>query len=213
MLKTLMCSMIIGTLALSVPISSTVAGQSAIERALKQEETPTKLDKELIDRLNIFKGTLIDTKDFASFLEKIRTNTKLEEAFQKAKEQGVHIVVATFFSTSPEMVFVDGKSAEEKEVVSYIHSSISVALAKEQLRKDLEQPSKDFGVSAGVIDIEDFGAFIARVRENPELVEALQKAKEQGVRIIVAVFFSVSDHMIFVDMNRSDYEIIKYITG
>ena len=79
MLRTLIVLAVIATFSLLTPLSLTaVAGQSAIERALESEKSPTKLDKELMDELNISRGIIIDADAFVSFLERIRNNSQLE---------------------------------------------------------------------------------------------------------------------------------------
>ena len=214
MLRTLIVLAVIATFSLLTPLSLTaVAGQSAIERALESEKSPTKLDKELMDELNISRGIIIDADAFVSFLERIRNNSQLETVLREAKEQGVRISVSFNSSARPGVVYINVEITDDDEIINHVARSISVALAKEQLRKELEQPAEEFGVTQGSIDIEEFALFIERVRTNPALAEVLAEAKEQGVRISVSFNSSTGHRVIYINTKQTDIEIIKFIRG
>ena len=213
MLRTLIVLAVIATFSLLTPLSLTaVAGQSAIERALESEKSPTKLDKELMDELNISRGS-IDADAFVSFLERIRNNSQLETVLREAKEQGVRISVSFNSSARPGVVYINVEITDDDEIINHVARSISVALAKEQLRKELEQPAEELGVTQGSIDIEEFALFIERVHSNPVLAEVLAEAKEQGVRISVSFNSSTGHRVIYINTKQTDIEIIKFIRG
>ena len=193
------------------PLSTAIAGQSAIERALESEETPTKSDKELMERFNISRGSIY-LSVFASFLDRVRDNPQLKAALAEAKEQGVRIQVTFHSSTGPGVIHIDGEITDD-EIINHVRTSISVALAKEQLRKELEQPAKRLGITQGSSEIEEFASFIKRVHANPQLAAALAEAKKQGVRVRVSFYFSVRRRSINIDVKQNDNEIIKYILG
>ena len=204
---------LIATFSLLTPLSLTaVAGQSAIERALESEKSPTKLDKELMDELNISRGS-IDADAFVSFLERIRNNSQLETVLREAKEQGVRISVSFNSSARPGVVYINVEITDDDEIINHVARSISVALAKEQLRKELEQPAEEFGVTQGSIDIEEFALFIERVHSNPVLAEVLKEVRDAGIRIHITFRFSTRHRVISINVSKTDDEIIKFIRG
>lgn len=213
MFKTLIAVFVVAVLSLSISVSSiAIAEQSAIERALESEQIPTKLDKELMEDLNILRGT-IDTDDFVAFLERVRNNSQLETVIRNAKEAGVLISVTFHFSTGPAAIYVDGETTNDDKITNHIKESISEALAKEQLRTELEQPASELGITQGSIDIYEFASFIERANSNPELLKVLKKVKDADIRMSVTFHSSTGHRLIYIDVNQTDDEIIKYILG
>jgi len=111
------------------PLSTAIAGQSAIEQALGSEETLTKSDKELIELLNISRGS-IDLKELTSFLDRVRNNTRLEAILQEAGRQGVRIHVTFHFLSGPGFVSINAEITDDDEIINHVRTSISVALEK-----------------------------------------------------------------------------------
>jgi len=79
-----------------------------------------------------------------------------------------------------------------------------------QNRARLESDCDEYGIF--VVNEDLAQELLRRVRENWQLADALRYAKESGVQICAYDKFNAGASLIFIDIQASDTEIIKFLS-
>ena len=212
MLKTIAVIFVVSILFNNIfhsPIA--LAGQSAIDRALGKGGKVSLSDQKLMDGLNVHLRD-INTWDFISFAQRIRTNPKLKEILKKAEEQEIDIIIGHYSLSDSNSATININNSNN-EIIKQIRASVKSARKEKLLKEKIEAPVKELGVVMESISVERFASFIERARANPKLYAALTKAKKQGVGITATYYFLTMWHIIYININQTDESIISYILG
>lgn len=72
---------------------------------------------------------------------------------------------------------------------------------------------KEANLKRGGIDYSDYLSFLLRLKNNPQLMEALRKAKDKEVIVHVSSHFSIGAGCVWIDKSASDEKIIEFLLG
>ena len=92
-------------------------------------------------------------------------------------------------------------------------SAVDLASAQNASRQDVDRLASEVGVKCLWLSVDECRGFIARIKGNAHLANALQYAKSKNVFVYAENKFSVKDGWVDIDISAKDEDIIKFLVG
>ena len=92
-------------------------------------------------------------------------------------------------------------------------SAIEQSLEERYAWRKAKTEGNKFGLRPGLTSIEEFTAFIDRVKTSSKLKAALEEARSNDVTVFTDISFNVFEEGVNIDIKTSDEKIVKFLIG